>query len=649
MPGPFYFAWVDPDETAFAPAHAREDEQVFGVSIDHAEGQFPTLSLEIRNPGVGLLAPGRKIWAWLSWFNGSAVVPLFFGRLVGVPADILGEAVTLVFNARPIDYAAQKNAVADGLRALPFYDPVFVDPAKRADPDAVLEGYSARWHVDRTTLAVSASDILVGEDGLEVFTEDDVFYDSVAVKLGQPPLAAVTVVADVAWTQSPAAGTIDFGARSFASFTGGSLLSSWPKSGDQLAGGWSVAAASAIDVSNTENASSVTTQASWQNREKEHEDGDTMSISVSLTTPTHGGFSISGSEEVQTGFLDPETGKNIPAKSKRTGKIVVGWLINTTLTLAYQPSVARSEQLAFTLTADLQPILTLPEDSPTVTDQETVTLSGTDVGTAIDGDVPIGDVARGSYFPTDRGLSSVEYLIAVARAHLRNRARAVEVSWECRFERALSLSCRKSARIYDHRLPGGTARGKIIAYSIKAAGDGKLVGGVTIGCAVGLGNAVVAAAGDPSYAELGYVDTGYQYYDGAVALLGSLDVGYTPPLDAGNDGSLHFPLSRRDVVVTEAVHGTLVEQQAALQAAAVYIGALERSADEGDPRGRPALEAMAKAAGAASVDDALKDHPIWYELVLRPVSGEKFASSYDIATTPLVVPTQIDLEAPSSP
>jgi hypothetical protein len=648
MPGPFYFAWVDPEETAFVPAHAREDEEVFGVSIDHAEGQIPMLSLEIRNPGVGLLAPGRKIWAWLSWFDGSEVVPLFFGRLVGVPADILGEAVTLVFHARPIDYVAQKNDVADGLRVLPFYDPIFVDPAKRADPDAVLEGYSALWHVDRVTLEVSASDILVGEDGLEEFTEDDVFYDSVAVKLGQPPLAAVTVVADVAWTQAPAGGTINFGARSFASYTGGSLLSAWPKTGDQLAGGWSVASASAVDVYGVENASTVTAQASYQNQAKEHADGDTMSVNVSVSTPTLLGpaFSFATSEESQTGFLDPETGLNIPASSKITGKMVAQWLINTTLVLSYQPSVARSEQVALTLTADLQPILTPPNDSPTITDQETVTLSGTDVGTAIDGDIPIGDVARGSYFPTDRGLSSVEHLLAVARAHLRNRARCVEVSWECRFERALELSCRKSARLFDHRLPGGRARGKIIAYSIKAGGDGKLVGSVTIGCAVGLGNAVVAVAGDPSYAAVGYVDVGYQYYDGAVALLGSLDVGYTPPLDPSNDGSLHFPLSRHDAVVTEAVHGSLAEQQAALQIAAIAEGsaALSQSA------GQALIDTRAHAVAATlTVDDALKERPIWYELVLRPVAGEKFAVSYDIATTPLAVPMQIDLEAPSSP
>ena len=108
MPGPFYFAWADA-ETAFGPEHMIEDEEVFSFRVEHAEGEFASLSIDIKNPRIGLLAPSRRVWAWLSWQNGADLVPLFYGRLVAVPTDINQELVTLVFTARPADFVARKR------------------------------------------------------------------------------------------------------------------------------------------------------------------------------------------------------------------------------------------------------------------------------------------------------------------------------------------------------------------------------------------------------------------------------------------------------------------------------------------------------------------------------------------------------------
>ena len=109
MAGPFYWAWVDEDETTFTTDHVREDEAVFGFVVSQSEGEFAGLTLELKNPRVGLLSPGRKVWGWLSWDNGSEIVPLFFGRLIGIPSDIHLEVVTLEFTARPKDYESQKD------------------------------------------------------------------------------------------------------------------------------------------------------------------------------------------------------------------------------------------------------------------------------------------------------------------------------------------------------------------------------------------------------------------------------------------------------------------------------------------------------------------------------------------------------------
>ncbi len=78
--------------------------------------------------------------------------------------------------------------------------------------------------------------------------------------------------------------------------------------------------------------------------------------------------------------------------------------------------------------------------------------------------IPLGgtpdDVRANNYFPTARGLQSVEYLISKVRARLRMRARAVDVGWKAAFRHGVGLSCRKNATLYDPRMPGGTVTGR---------------------------------------------------------------------------------------------------------------------------------------------------------------------------------------------
>ena len=123
------------------------------------------------------MAPSRRVWAWLSWQNGADLVPLFYGRLVGVPTDINQELVTLVFTARPADFVALKAAKAETLKVRPYYDPIWINPDALDDPDTVLEARSALWSIDRVTHEVDISDVLVGEDGIEDFQPDEVPYE----------------------------------------------------------------------------------------------------------------------------------------------------------------------------------------------------------------------------------------------------------------------------------------------------------------------------------------------------------------------------------------------------------------------------------------------------------------------------------------
>ena len=212
----------------------------------------------------------------------------------------------------------------------------------------------------------------------------------------------------------------------------------------------------------------------------------------------------------------------------------------------------------------MQDIVTLAEDA----DVLAITLSSQDVGAEVAGGAPpIGYLGRRSYLPTDRGLRSLEYLIALARAHLLIRSRCVEITFACSFERAVALSCRKNARLFDARLPGGQALGKIIAYKFGVdGGNGLAIGSVTVGCAIGYGGAIQEQPGEPTYAAEGYMAAGYQAYANREIALPASDVSYAPPIDAPNDDGLVFPLSKRQAVVREQVHGSADAQADAIRA-----------------------------------------------------------------------------------
>lgn len=867
--GPFYFAWVDSTETTFGVEHHVEDEHVFSVNIEHLEGQNPTLSIEIKNPGIGLLAPSRKTWAWLSWRPESGdVVPLFFGRLVGVPKDLTAEVVTISFVARSVNYLAQKQTLAETLKVRPYYDPVFIDDSHRDDPDALLEGYSAHWHIDRTSLDLSISDIISGEDGVEVFEEADSFYDSVQISLEQSPLRAVQVQASVKWLQRTRPTPLIIGKRSIPTYTGDSLISDWPKSGQNIAGGWGVLSASAIDVLQLRQTVMFTASSTWTNKEKEHDNGDTLSNSISVTYPVTQAFTKKYTVKVvsQVGIVDPfsDPPTNRPAKTDETFLYVPQWNVSTNLILHYQAARNRTEDLIFTLTADVQPILSDP-NAPTVTDSELLKINGTDVGrpiinvlswfsvagkavdfgqvilipvtavplvleptyqicvgsgtagtdeptwnpiqgttttdggvtwvnlgstlntsnqdwsrheqiglgeiilplepipltwaslvptdafytgegggislgqiiktgsvyqqctqpgttditppafatvrgstttdggvvwtclgnaipdgmnyqlctqagvtgsilpgfmnaagtTTTDGTVvwtalgpaeggiamPIGDPSRRSYFPTDRGLESIEYLLCRARARLLARSRAVQISFDCRFERAIELSCRKNALLYDRRLPGGQALGKIVAYSIIADGDsGEIIGRVTMACAVGLDGHVSDENGSPLYVESGYVDDGYQAFSGGIVALPASDVGYSVPIDEVNDDGLVFPLTKNSAIMVEELHGSLADQVAAIEAVIPKIIATYRLEEWLPALGPSEFARQSQAVhamGLNTVARALAHKAIWYELQLNPVAGQSFSSEYALTTTTLSIPKMIDLEATS--
>ena len=501
-----YFAWVGPTDTTFSAAFEREDEQVFSFAVDHAEGDFASLTIEIMNPRVGLLGVARSRWCWLSHDDGTTVTPLFFGRLVGVPERVSEEIVTLTFVARPQNYTAAKEAVASGLRVLPWFDPVWIGADRRSDPDVALEARTALYHIDRTSLAVTVSDIVAGEDGT-VNIGGGFYRDSLDMRYTQIPARTVRVAAEMTWTHE-ASGSIDISrqiSEAFATagteltnristFTGEGLLRDWPRTGNNIGAGWRVG---------------------------------------TVQLPRVDGVNVQP--------------RGVIANTVENRVYFPEWVVQPTMILDYEASRGRAETFAFTITSATQDMLTDDDDDDAIE----LSFASSAAAEPIDGVLPIGDLRRRSWFQTDRGRDSLRYLMLVARARLIAQARAVEIEADIPFATAIGLSCRMSATLADARIPGGTATGKVVRYSFGLSGDdGTLTGSVTIACTVGTGGTITPVAAVPGYVEDGYTETGYQVNVGGEELLltGDMAFDHFGGTEINDDGLDFFNLTGAAVV-----------------------------------------------------------------------------------------------------
>lgn len=632
--GPFYFAWIFPNETTFDPlVHTREDEKIFSFLVEQEEGDFATLTIEIRNPRIGLLAAARRRHCFLSYAgqgqSPADVRPLFRGRLVGIPDNINQNIVTLVFTARPDDFADQKETLAYALQELPYWDPVWVSIENQSNPDSVLEAYTKLWNINRVTGLVTTTDLLVGEEGTAVFTADDVPYDSVDVHLQQTPLRRVQVIANVGWQQADSGTLAWMTNNQFNSFLADSVAKDWPDVGASLGGGWTVTYSSASTSLDNIPSDAFHTQINLPAPPDPIAADQTViepppappHNTVGRPIPANWIFILTH-EEVHGHASSTEASLQV----SESGVIIPFVSIWLSLQVRYEAQRNRKEQVTFTLEADTQEIITDAADD----DKLVLTYNGNDLGKDIGtGEIPIGSVARAQYFPTARGLQSLEYLFLIARSHLILRSRAVEITFECEFDRAIELSCRMNAQVQDNRLPGGTATGKVIKYAFGCTGDiGDASGQVTIGCAIGRAGSVVPVAGTPSYVNAGYVNVGYQFYTNQVMVLPAGDIGYTPPGGTAQDDGLVFPLRRVPFLSAPAFEPVPLTATDFPVVVALY-------------------DSEETSAAQAAISEILKTFRCHFDFTLASVTGSTFANGYNVTCSTLQVPKQIDLEAES--
>lgn len=613
--GPFYFAWVNADETTFNSSMLRMDEDVFSFNLRQSEGEFASLSVIIKNPRIGLLAPARKVWAWLSYFDGTVLKPIFFGRLVALPSNIFDTKVTLDFIARPSNFAAQKELLANSLRVAPYYDPLFISPDHWDDPDVVLEARSALWHIDRVTHVVSISDVLVPEDGVIELTEDDHLYRGLSTSMASVPVRRVRIEASIPWTQR-ASGQVDFQTRLkeawemprgisykgalVSSYTFDGLSDDWPEPGKTFGNGWTVVEGSLINTAGVLIPSVTLENILKQNRMPSSDGDDKVLLPAGTAVFREGDPALYGTSSQVT--------------------VPIGWGVPV-LTVQYQAARDYAENIVIDLEADMQAIMTMPGDDESLVIRLNAN-SASDM--TRDGSVPLDSPRRNTFSNTARGKAAIEHLILHARAALVNRSRAVTVS--CLFKSfvdALDVTLRKSLLIHDHRLPDEQVLGKVTEYSLSYT-NGLPTASVTIQSAVGYGGSVASDAGEDMYIDDDYIEDYYVRENEVIALPAS-DVNFTVPVYDANDDGIDFTRginssnAARSIVVTG---GPFTQQQALND----YVGT---------------------SANLESVKTVLSALPTQVHMDMLPINGGPFITDVPISVSELKVPQQINLESVS--
>lgn len=621
--------------------HGITADTVASFSISQSEGDFATLEIVVKNPGVGLLS--GDLWATFAR-DGTT---LFYGRLVGVPEDMQDESVRLVFLARPDTYEADKVALAETLKVDPFYDPVWVAPDDRLNPDSILEARPALWHIDRVTHNVTISDIISGEAG--TVTVNPLLVDRTSLKMtyGETPAEKITCKAEIHWRQK-AQGQIPLTGRLMEAFdaaastsgsyiitmTGEGLVSNWPKTGQSIGGGWKVGDTTV--ARNEELTSVLPVRCSTGGFKGEAPDVWTGTWPFPLIIPdvvmedsgdNYGNGTLDGDKMVLElfyrmigpSFTRPNYYDDGPIDTG--GPSVVGfptWYVVGTLNVEFDADRERVETIEFTINADVQPLVSAREDA-----NLTVELSSSEVDQPIDpgGLMPIGDIRRNSYLNTDRGKRSLAYLIALCRARLLARARAVQVSFTTTMDVGQALTLRHSVSLSDPRLPGGIATGKVVGLTLSLdPSDGQAKAEVTVACTIGRGNALTVSTPGPTYADPSYYASGYAAVTGGATQIAS-DIAYTP-IDT-------TPITESDLDLFALTEATAVES-------------LTVTGGHGD-------QAIALLTGmpwhdSNAAKEALDALPTHVELILTPVTGDPIVTPYPVEVSDLMVPKTIDLE-----
>lgn len=594
--GVIYFAMVTEAEAAVGwnpLIHSVEDEEIFSMQIDHSEGQFATAEFEILNPSEGLLAPSRKKRVFVSIENGGVPKLIFSGRVSGLPTDLTTETVRINYIAQPEDWEMTQDTFLQLEKVAPFWNELFVPPDRRDAPEEILAARPELLHWDRASNALVLSNVIEGATFLDVGGE--FMFDTLRTTIGDPPLKAVDIDIEVQWEQL-GVGEVEVATpiRNEFNNTGGAPNNqintltpyafeiAWR--GARTPTGYTILRSSLDPVANSFGLSAIDLRSP----------GASVAA-VDFPTKTGG------------------TAGNRPVSVPR-----VWYIPELVLTAEYRQK--RRENLLATLQADTQDF--------SLKGNQTEKLSLRLQSPTLDVNGAILDIGSSSFF-FDSGLGTLTADGAAvannaylrARALLIKRSRIVEARFEAPLEDVIDVQCDHSLRIADSRIPAGSLRGKVIGYSFRVDGDsGQQVAQISLGSVIGTG-LDSTGSGLPSETQIGT-----QVFDnehGAATMTSAIfyDFAVAPTI-----------LEPIDVAQMEADDQYLIDLVTVTNPGQSQVsGWNARSLPGGDGR----------------VDLELASNPTEVTVDLKSMNPEKeLAADIVLATFPMTLPKQVDLEAP---
>lgn len=619
----YYFAWVDPETTYSAVTHAVEDEKIIGFQMNQSEGDFCNLEILLKNPRVGLLNTGRKIWAFLSADFGGGPVALFYGRLIGIPNSINREKMTLQFIARPGDFKDRKATLAATMRDPPWFEYIYIAEDKELDDDAVLEARTAEWHIDRVTHDLTISDLILGDSNI-VFQEPDATYEDVEVDITESPVRSVKITADAPWTQSGRGSLLIVNGHHEHTKAGAGLISGWPKVGASLGGGWKVKSSYAVspqaDLTDDDLANGYDSFV-----------GEFVVDSQGNPVPP-----------LPSGTLDPVFITNYTVNDSASGISisrgsmgVLNYDVFLGLEATWETNRDRRDTLEFTLEADFQPVITLPDETEVLE----INVPGRDVSTSINGSVPIGDPLRRSFIPQDRGQDAIKYLLLLARANIVQKSRAVQIKFKTTLEQGVPVTLRHNVTLFDDRLPGGEALGKVteIEYNVEGGHNSATI---TMACAIGYGGSLPTRVASTTYVEDGVLADEIQAKVNELLTV-TTDLAYVRPVDNPVDDGVSFlPFRRNTAFVTDPFWTT------DLETVPFSPGIPTVTVDSDvDDCGNTTSTSINFTLDTGPISAWLAGIKTTCTFELRDLTKSPFTSPYVLEVEKLILPKMIDLEA----
>jgi len=591
--GLVYFAMVDAGDVWNPLIHSVEDEQVFGLQIDHSEGQFATAEVESQNPSEGLLAPTREKRVFISIENGGVPKLLFSGRIAGFPTDLTTETIRINYTAQPEDWEAAQDAFLQAEKFAPYWNELFVPPDRRDHPEEILAARPELLHWDRATNVLSLSNVIEGTTFLDIGTE--FMFDTLRTQIGDPPLKAVDIDIECQWEQL-GVGEVDCGTpikdkfnntgspnKQINSLTPYAFEAAWR--GARTPTGYAILRSSLDPVANAFGLAQANLR--------------TNSITVHAADfPTKTG-GVLGTRPVSVPriWYKGELILQAEYRQKRRENLL---------------AVLEADTQDFSLKGDQRGEVKLRLQSPTLEVN----------GAILDVGAPSFFYDLGGTVLTVDGQEVADNAYLRARALLMKRARIVEARFEAPLEDVIDIQCDHSIRIEDSRIPAGSLRGKVIGYSFRVDGDsGQQVAQISLGSVIGTGLDSVGS-GLPSEIELGT-----QVFDNEVGA-------------ATMTSAIFYDFDSAPVIAQPID----VDQMESDDQYLVDLVTVD-NAGQSQVTGWDARDVGA--AGDGRVDLELENNPTEITVDLKSMNPEKeLATEITLATFSMALPKQINLEAP---